>query len=476
MRNAPRFTSRRPSLALAAVAALVGGCGASDASPEPAGASADAGGTAGRYHVEGGTIRDELGHSLLLRGVNARIEGVFDSTFEGDRPATVRPIAFGDDDAATMAAWGFNLLRLAINWSGVEPTRGQYDEAYLARVRAVIDLCARHGVYVVVDFHQDGYSKWIGQDGAPLWAVLPPPDPTKQSYDSHTSIESITAFFSHFWPNDEGLQDAYAAAVAHTAAALAGAENMVGVELMNEPVALDWSALLPLHHRVTAAARGALAGKKLWFFEPPGTRNQLDEAPLAPEPFPEADAVYSPHIYTNTFSTKPGTTVETSFAAADAEAASWNAALFVGEWGGNPDDVGSPEFFQRHVDQQNAHLASSALWVWKEDGPWGMFSGAGEPTVWTPRPAAQRSMTGPFPAEVDGRLTALTFDRATATAVAEVALAGAGKVLWTVPLAWYPNGAVARCGDAEVAGDASLPGRLAVVCPLATARVELRAK
>ena len=69
----------------------------------------------------------------------------------------------------------FNLLRLPINWSGLEPAEGQFEEDYLLRVDQVIDWCAEFGIYVLVDFHQDAYSKEIGEDGAPLWAIVPPP-------------------------------------------------------------------------------------------------------------------------------------------------------------------------------------------------------------------------------------------------------------------------------------------------------------
>lgn len=70
---------------------------------------------------------------------------------------------------------GLDFLRLPINWSAIEPTQSTYDEAYLDRVDAAVQCAARANVYVMIDLHEDAYSKEIGEDGAPLWAIQPPP-------------------------------------------------------------------------------------------------------------------------------------------------------------------------------------------------------------------------------------------------------------------------------------------------------------
>ena len=74
-----------------------------------------------------------------------------------------------------MRALGLDLLRLPINWSGVEPAPRQLDDAYLDRVDAAVRARRTQGWYVLIDLHQDAYSKEIGEDGAPLWAIEPPP-------------------------------------------------------------------------------------------------------------------------------------------------------------------------------------------------------------------------------------------------------------------------------------------------------------
>ncbi len=65
---------------------------------------------------------DDDGRVVFLRGVNARVEGLFDVGFDDGRE-TLEPIPpFGPSDANRLRALGFNVLRLPINWSALEPT------------------------------------------------------------------------------------------------------------------------------------------------------------------------------------------------------------------------------------------------------------------------------------------------------------------------------------------------------------------
>jgi hypothetical protein len=131
--------------------------------------------TLGWISVQEGQLVDEFGRQWLVRGINARVEGLFDVTFDDGRIA-LQPIPdWTADDAARAAAMGFNMLRLPINWSGLEPTEGEFNEVYFSRLLEVVELTTRAGMYVLLDFHQDAWSKEVGEDGAPLWAIVPPP-------------------------------------------------------------------------------------------------------------------------------------------------------------------------------------------------------------------------------------------------------------------------------------------------------------
>ena len=86
-----------------------------------------------------------------------------------------------------MAGIGWNVARLLVSWSRVEPRPGAYDEAYLDKIAADVRLLARHRIYSIIDFHQDAWgptlaagrgevcppgSPALGWDGAPGWATL----------------------------------------------------------------------------------------------------------------------------------------------------------------------------------------------------------------------------------------------------------------------------------------------------------------
>lgn len=102
-----------------------------------------------------GHFVDEAGRVVVLTGVNARIDGVFDVALDMGRAPLESIPAFTIEDARAMRAMGFNTLRLPIQWSGVEPTEtGGFDAAYLDRVAAVVALCREAGLYVLIDWHQ----------------------------------------------------------------------------------------------------------------------------------------------------------------------------------------------------------------------------------------------------------------------------------------------------------------------------------
>lgn len=424
------------------------------------------------------------GRDLLLRGVNARIEGVFDVTFDDGRTALEPIPAFTADDAREMAAMGFNFLRLPVNWSALEPQRDVFDDAYLERIERVVRLCETEGIYVLLDFHQDAYSKEIGEDGAPLWAIVPPPtdllEGPMHDLDQRRSSKQVIDAFNSFFDNVDGLQDEFADAAAYLNTRFANDRNVVGIEIMNEPLPAGTNndKLIPFYLKVIDRAADA---SRLWFFEPNVIRNQLDRMPLSPAPFPRRNVVYSPHIYTDVFTigaanfaSRDEGILLPSMKAADEEARAWGAPLLVGEFGITPHTEDGLAWIRAEIDLQNRFLAHSAFWVWKENsqGSWGLFEAVTGGT-WKPRNAAVKALTSPYPAEVDGELLSLEFDRATTTATAQVALFSTGDILWAVPEIWYPKGAKATCDGAPAEVLAVSVGRLSVHCPVETAKITL---
>lgn len=365
---------------------------------------------------------------MLLRGVNARVDGIFDVSFDDGRVALETVPEMTDEDCLGMRAVGFNLLRLPVNWSGIEPNQGTYEESYLTRVDEAVRCAHDAGLFVLIDFHQDAYSKEIGEDGAPLWAIVPAPEmllegPLTDLEARRTSPQVAAAFESFFDPMDAaGLQAAFFAMIEHVARRYATHPGVIGFEIFNEPV-IDADKLDPFHFAAAAVLRAA-APEKLIFFEPPAIRNFLDFQPLAAEPFPVSGAVYSPHIYTfvfrdeqNRLATLTKEDLRTSIDNARAEAQAWGTPLFIGEYGIGPTRTNADLWIQYQNELQDEYLASNAFWLWKEEsqGRWGLFDYDEGTHTWTERPQVRDWVSRVYPQRIAGTVDSLTYDGATDT-------------------------------------------------------------
>ena len=359
-------------------------------------------------------LRDADGRELILHGFNARVNGLFDVTFDDGRVALESIPPFTGDDCRFMAEeLGLNLLRLPINWSGVEPERDSFDDSYLEAVVALADACFAHGVYTLVDLHQDAYSKEIGEDGAPLWAIIPAPETllegplTEEGLAERRTSGPVLAAFDSLFRNVDGLQDEYAEMAAYVAEFIQASPGVVGLELMNEPVAIREDRLADFHERVAEAVRRVAPDMTL-FFEPDALRNFLDQAPTN-RPFGFADSVYSPHIYTEVFTegweSRDVEALQQSIARAGEEARAHGAAAFVGEFGHDPGTDTGRLFIETSLDAFDSHRMSWAIWVYEEwsQGSWGLFDANGEARGEV-RPWLADAVSRPYPQAVDGTL------------------------------------------------------------------------
>ncbi len=374
---------------------------------------------------------DEAGRPRLFRGVNARVEGIFDVTFDDGRQRLEPIPEFDATDAQRMRELGFNVLRLPINWSGVEPQRDQFDEAYLDEVQRVVELCRAEGIYTMIDFHQDAYSKEIGEDGAPLWAIEPPPTPeqlhegpltVEDLENARTSLPVILAFLSFFAnddddPIDEELQAEFRDMAKHVAARFADEPWVIGYELFNEPIAED-RYLRPFHDALAAAIR-EVDDRHLLFFEPNAIRNFQDMAPISGEAFSDAGGVYAPHLYSLIFAdpedeltslTKDR--LRPNFDAAVREATGWQTPLFIGEWGIGPEMTNAENYTRWMYELLDEHFLSSTNWVWKENaqGRWGFYDFDDATEAWTERAEVLAWHSRPYAVTVGGTPTSMSFD------------------------------------------------------------------
>lgn len=192
-------------------------------------------------------------------------------------------MGFGDDDAAFLASEGFTAVRVGVEFQGLMPEPGVVDHAYIGHIVDTVRTLARHGIYSLIDFHQDGYGPVVGSNGFPAWATITdglpnPPIPFPLYYAQNPALQRA---FDHFWenspaPNGVGLQDLYVQGAAQLASALRFDPYVLGWEPMNEPwPGTDWQTcvtgcadieartLVPFYEKFTAAVRGAGANQMI---------------------------------------------------------------------------------------------------------------------------------------------------------------------------------------------------------------------
>jgi endoglycosylceramidase len=199
---------------------------------------------------------------------------------QADQPSYEQSTAPGSgNDFAQMRSLGFNVIRLVLNWSQLEPRPGAYSAVYLQRVQQVVGWARQQGIYVILDMHQDQYSRFIlpgkpstlptgctssgGGDGAPAWAVLTDGKPACALFGQGDLNPAEAAAFYNFWNNHTvasaqgtspgvGLEDHYIGALVALAKAFEHNPTVVGYEIMNEPQPGSLSAI-PLENLYTAS-------------------------------------------------------------------------------------------------------------------------------------------------------------------------------------------------------------------------------
>jgi endoglycosylceramidase len=320
----------------------------------------------------GGRIVDALGREVLLRGVN--VDVLADYARNSTLP-TVNP--FTPTDLALLRASGWNLVRLQLSWSRIEPRLGQYDDAYLAEAARYVETFRAAGMYTILDLHQDawgaslaarpnescpsGLQPALGWDGAPAWATLVSPLTPRCFAGSKEINPAVAEAWSAFWDDASGIRSSYVAMLAYVARKLSPSDAVAGYDVMNEPGAFTaphHAALADLYSDALRAIRGAerVAGSppRLFLFQPDARWSARGRG--APPDFArDANVVYAPHVLSDPVA-------RAAFQTARDEAR--GAPLLIGEWGTTP--ARSATYFTDHQDLQDTFRVSSALWAWSE--------------------------------------------------------------------------------------------------------------
>jgi hypothetical protein len=87
-------------------------------------------------------------------------------------PGLPFPPEEAEDRFLRLREGGIAIIRLVLAWETLEYAGpGLYDEAYLAYLRKILVAAAKAGIPVFIDPAQNQWSRWIGGDGFPPWAL-----------------------------------------------------------------------------------------------------------------------------------------------------------------------------------------------------------------------------------------------------------------------------------------------------------------
>jgi len=320
-------------------------------------------------------IVDDLDRTVLLRGFNS------DALLED----TVRHAALDDTDADLMAQSGFDVVRLPIAWSLLEPQRGRIDDAYLDRVVSEVAVLNRHHLYVLLDMHFLDWSPRFGGSGAPAWAALPVvpnlpwwPDDT---WKRHLSPAQLAAY-TYFWLSPDWQAD-FNLVWRTVAAQFRDDSGVVGYDIFNEPhplpippriFELHW--MWPLYAR-TIDQIGRVDSNHLFIVE----GILFADFGTAVLPLHGDSVVYSPHIYTGSL-VPPAFTgdrhaIDQHITDQVRESADVPAPMLPGELGIDRGQAHSAQWADAVLDEYDDVDAGWIWWQWRESSGWGIRDEAG---------------------------------------------------------------------------------------------------
>jgi endoglycosylceramidase len=121
----------------------------------------------GAWKIVGNQIIDIQGRSRLFHGVDVTYKS---APYVPKVAAGPVNLSFTEEDAKLLVSLGLNIVRLNVQWAGVEPIRDQYDMTYVKKMKEIVTLLGKYKIYVIIEQHQDKYSEMFCGEGFPYWA------------------------------------------------------------------------------------------------------------------------------------------------------------------------------------------------------------------------------------------------------------------------------------------------------------------
>jgi endoglycosylceramidase len=382
---------------------LVNGCAAQLPKASPSGIN--------RLCVEDGHFKDENGRVVILRGVNLAGTSKIPPFLPLPNPNASPRIPMRGDIMLTrdfdflgntwlapledLPRWGVNVIRLLFVWEAYEPLEGVTSERYLRMLDAIVERAARLGIYVIVDFHQDVYSRWMAGgcgEGFPQWTQVAPGLDRPRNDESckdwmNKGLADADMHLNWHQLYNGSTRDSYLRVIEMLVRRYGRRPGVIGFDPLNEPFALitggfawgnnwRWDVIsrrriveheLPAFYEKVAERVNAIGitPSPILFLEPHLFVDLGVDSSLMP-PASYNQSVYAPHFYDPDISVLgrfiSDERTKGAFDNMANRARSWGTPLFVGEFGAGA----HVQFVSQYMDalhtQLNRHFASGAQW------------------------------------------------------------------------------------------------------------------
>jgi hypothetical protein len=341
-------------------------------------------------------LKDDQGRTIILHGCNYM--GMEFGWFNHQ-----------PEDFERIASWGFNVVRLPIAWSYLEPVQGVYDTDYLANyVEPAVGYAADAGLRVILDMHQWQWSPCSAGNGAPAWTC---DTPNGQGWDWLRQGHL-------FWDHPDYL-DHFVGAWETVATFFAGDDRIFGYDLWNEPQAgllsLPWTfdnqLLRPLYVEFIEAIRAH--HPEPYILIEPGIVHAAS-LPFLVDPLPYERQIYAPHMYPGNMGSggefwfgRP--LIRRHLTRFIEEGNAHGIPVMVGETGIVSTTATHPSYLEKATELFEETMMHFAWWTyWKDDNSYALLDAAGnEKDIYL------HYLSRPYPQTTGGRLDEFSFDPTT---------------------------------------------------------------
>lgn len=186
-----------------------------------------------KYYIDNLAIRDEYGRQRIFRGENI--------CFKKPYPiSTVKK--YFKNHLEYLKASGASIIRLGVTWEIIEPKEGKYNLEMINAVHDFVKKCEQNHIEVMLDMHQDLFSRKFFGDGMPKWVIDKSIKPQKYMAiwaEGYFYMNCVQRAFNDFWQNKNDVWQKFIKMWQFYRSKFDDCENIIGNDFLNEPFITD---------------------------------------------------------------------------------------------------------------------------------------------------------------------------------------------------------------------------------------------